>query len=227
MHSNRPTLLLTGFGPFPAVPVNATALLVPRVAEAAARAFPGVSIACHILPTEWGAGLAMAGDLYRRLRPAAAIHFGVSGRASGFEIEARGRNVCAQTHDAAGCLPDGPHVSPRGPEFLATSLPATQIVARLRRRGIPAVVSRDAGRYLCNALTYRAQELARDGNGAVRSGFIHLPASLVHERIATRGPSGNCRLAWDDVVTGGIEAIAATMGMGAVPLPAVRQRWGR
>jgi pyroglutamyl-peptidase len=223
MHSNRPTLLLTGFGPFPTVPVNATSLLVPRMAEAAVRAFPGIRIECHILPTEWGAGLAMAGDLYRRLRPDAAIHFGVSGRASGFEIEARACNACAQSQDAAGFLPDGPQISPRGPKYLNTTLPASQIVERLRRRGIPAILSRDAGRYLCNALLYRSQELARD-MGPSRSGFIHLPSSLVHDRNPRRGPLGNCRLVWDDVITGGIEAITATMGITAARVTQRRTR---
>lgn len=217
MNAHRPTLLLTGFGPFPNVPANATAVLVPRIAQAAAKAFPGVRIACHILPTEWSSGLARVADLYRELQPAAAIHFGVAGRAKGFVIEARGRNVCAPTQDAAGLLPNGPRVSPWGPEFLPSTLPAAHIVERLRRRGIPAIVSRDAGAYLCNALLYRAQEIARASPIPARSGFIHLPASLVNERYANRGPLGCCRLDWDEVVDGGVEAIAATLSQAAVP----------
>ena len=84
MASSRPVLLLTGFGPFPRVPVNATSLLVPRIAEAADRAFAGVSIVCEIIPTEWRAGLTRVETLYAEHRPFIAIHFGVSGRASGF-----------------------------------------------------------------------------------------------------------------------------------------------
>lgn len=217
MHTNRPTLLLTGFGPFPNVPANATAVLVPRIAQAAEQAFPGVRIVCHILPTEWSAGLGRVADLYRDLQPAAAIHFGVAGRAKGFEIEARGRNVCAASQDAAGLLPNGPRVSPWGPEFLTSTLPTAHIVDRLRRRGIPAIVSRDAGAYLCNALLYRAQEITRSFPAPTRSGFIHLPSSLVNERYVNRGPLGRCRLDWDAVVEGGLEAIAATLSQSAVP----------
>ena len=215
--NHRPTLLLTGFGPFPNVPANATAVLVPRIAQAAEHAFPGVRIACHILPTEWATGLHRVADLYRQLRPTAAIHFGVAGRASGFEIEARGRNVCSLAADAAGLLPSGPRVSPWGPEYLSSTLPATHIVERLRRRGIPAIVSRDAGGYLCNALLYRTQEIARAAATPVRSGFIHLPSTLVNERYVSRGPLGRCRLEWADVIEGGLEAIAATLGQSAVP----------
>lgn len=223
MHHNRPTLLLTGFGPFPNVPTNATAVLVPRIAEAAARAFPGLRIEYRILPTEWAAGLGMAGDLYRTLQPVAALHFGVSGRATGFEIEARGRNVCAPSQDAAGYLPNGTRVSPWGPEYLSSTLPAAHIVDRLRRRGIPAMISRDAGRYLCNALLYHTQEVARARDLPTRSGFIHLPASLVNERTSGRGPLGRCRLEWRDVVQGGLEVIAATMAQ--TPVETRRVVW--
>ena len=83
MASSRPVLLLTGFGPFPRVPVNATSLLVPRIAEAADKAFAGIGVVCEIIPTEWRAGLARVEGLYAEHRPLIAIHFGVSGRATG------------------------------------------------------------------------------------------------------------------------------------------------
>ena len=97
MPADRPVILLTGFGPFPGVAANATSLLVPRIGLAARHAFPGVAIVSHILPTEWDAGLHVVRELYANLRPEIALHFGVSGRARGFEIEARGRNHCNPT----------------------------------------------------------------------------------------------------------------------------------
>ena len=224
MPADRPTILLTGFGPFPGIPANATSVLVPRIAQAAARAFAGTSVHVEILPTEWQAGLMRVEHLYDRVRPALALHFGVSSRASGFEIETRGRNICQPAQDAAGCLPEHPVVTPHGPEFLPASLPAAHIVARLRRRGLPALMSRDAGGYLCNALLYRSGELARRQAAPVRAGFVHLPADLVHERNPARGPVPGCRLGWDDVVDGGLEIIAACLGRAPVALP-VRAEW--
>ena len=217
----RPVILLTGFGPFPTVAANATSVLVPRIAAAAQAVFPGTRIAHRILPTEWRSGLLLAETLYRDLQPSIALHFGVSGRATGFEIETRGRNRCSPSQDAAGLLPALACLNPAGPEYLACSVPAAHIAERLRRRGIPAQVSRDAGGYLCNALLYRAQELARGLPQAPRCGFIHLPASLVNERNPKRGPLACCRLSWDDAVAGSIEAIAACLGRAsAPPLPA-------
>ena len=212
MHASRPTVLLTGFGPFPGVGANATTLLVPRLAEAAARTFPGMRIAYDVLPTEWSAGPARALRLYGEHRPALALHFGVSSRARGFEIETRARNRCQASPDAAGLLPPLDLLSPEGPETLPAQVPAAYIVARLRRRGLPASLSRDAGGYLCNALLYRALELGRDLPDPPRAGFIHLPASLVHERFPTRGPVPGAPLDWEGVVEGGLEIIAASLG---------------
>lgn len=224
MPQDRPVILLTGFGPFPTVAANATSFLVPRLAEAASRAFAGSAIACHILPTEWGPGLAAVEHLYHRLEPEIALHFGVSGRATGFEIETRGRNRCSASLDAAGCLPADPQLSALGPEYLSATFPAAHIVERLRRRGLPATVSRDAGGYLCNALLYRGLEVARRVPEPPRSGFVHLPASLVNERNPWRGPMPSCRLRWDDVIDGGLEIIAACLGRPTPPTPVLPRR---
>lgn len=209
---DRPLVLLTGFGPFPTVAANATSILVPRIAEATRRAVPGVAIAAHILPTEWEASLALLGELMRRLRPTISLHFGVSSRAIGFEIETRGRNRCTLSEDAVGRMPIDPCVSPGGPEFLPATVPAAHIVGRLRKRGLPAQLSRDAGGYLCNALLYRSLELSRASGMPARSGFIHLPSNLVNERRPAVEPRVTSRLTWDDVVDGSLEIVAATLG---------------
>jgi pyroglutamyl-peptidase len=214
---DRPIVLLTGFGPFPGIGANATSILVPRIAEAARRAVPGVAIAAHILPTEWQLGLYQVDALIHELRPVVAIHFGVSGRSTGFEIETRGRNHCGESTDAAGRLPEGARVSAEGPEFLPATLPAAHIVARLRQRGLPAQVSRDAGSYLCNALLYRSLEAARRLVTPPRIGFVHLPASLVNDRRPDLEPRIGGRLTWDEVIDGGIDILAASLGRPPVP----------
>lgn len=225
--SGRPVVLLTGFGPFPTVAANATSLLVPRIAEAATRAFSGASITCHILPTEWGAGLSAVEHLYHRLAPSIALHFGVSGRAMGFEIETRARNLCSQSVDAAGRLPPARQLTVRGPEYLPATFPAAHIAERLRRRGLPAIVSRDAGGYLCNALLYRTLETAmRIPEPPRSSGFIHLPASLVNERNPWRGPHISCRMDWDDVIEGGLEIIAVCLGRSPPHMPRMPRQAG-
>lgn len=218
---DRPVVLLTGFGPFPTVEANATSVLVPQLAIAARQAFPGIHVEMHILPTEWGTSLAQLEALVAGLSPTVALHFGVSSRATGFEIEVRGQNRCALSEDAAGLLPLAPYISPDGPEYLPATLPGPHIVSTLRRRGIPALLSRNAGGYLCNALLYRSLQLARLRNPPHRTGFIHLPTTLVNERRPALEPSHRRNLAWSDVIAGGLEVMRCALGRPPSAFPPV------
>src|SRR5262245_24302580 len=103
MALNRPVILLTGFGPFPGMPENASARLVERLAPAARRIFSGFGIEAAVLPTEWRAGPQRLESLLAAFQPVIALHFGVSAHAKGFTVESRGRNAACALPDAAGC----------------------------------------------------------------------------------------------------------------------------
>jgi pyroglutamyl-peptidase len=211
----RTTVLITGFGPFPGVPVNATMRLLPELARLAPKLFPDVHFVLEVLPTEWTAGPRRLERLLAEVAPDLALHFGVSSRARGFEIEQRARNACAATPDAAGALPTATAIRGGGAEHLPTSLPVRHIVARLRRHGIPAFVSRDAGNYLCNAALYHSLCCAKDDSGR-RVGFVHIPATLARPGGANRGRTGACPLTWDEALGGALEILAACLGRARV-----------
>ena len=209
----RTTVLITGFGPFPGVPVNATMQLVPELAAAGTRAFAGVRIATAILATEWAAAPRTLDGLLAEVKPDLVLHFGVSSRARGFEVEFAGGQCL---HADAGC---GGRYCRResgcartGRSTCKASLPVQHIVARLRARGIPAFVSRDAGGYLCNATLYHSLGCAREVPGR-RVGFIHIPATLGRPGAANRGRVGACRLTWEQAGSGGLEILAACLGL--------------
>ena len=109
-------------------------------------------------------------------------------------------------------MPAGERLRADGAEHLKASLPVQHIVARLRARGIPAFVSRDAGGYLCNATLYHSLGCARDAPGR-RVGFIHIPATLGRPGAANRGRVGACRLTWEQASAGGLEILAACLGL--------------
>jgi len=207
----RTTVLVTGFGPFPGVPINATMRLVPALADEVPRLFPGVRVATEILATEWLSAPRRLASVLAEVRPDLVLHIGVSSRARGFEIESRARNACIASPDAAGALPPAPSVREDGAEHLAAGLPVRHIVTRLRRRGIPAFVSRDAGGYLCNATLYHSLMCARDAPGR-RVGFIHIPETLARPGGANRGRVGACPLTWEQALAGGLEVLAACLG---------------
>ena len=216
MQDARTTVLMTGFGPFPGVPVNATMRLVPELAQAAVRQFAGARIAVEVLATEWAAAPRRLDQLHAEIAPDLVLHFGVSARARGLEIEARARNACMPSPDAAGALPPGAAVRDGGPAVMAASLPVQHIVTRLRRLGIPAFVSRDAGRYLCNATLYHSLGCARNAPGR-RVGFIHIPATLGRPGGANRGRVGSRTLTWEQAHAGGLEILAACLHLPAAP----------
>jgi pyroglutamyl-peptidase len=215
----RTTVLLTAFGPFPGVPVNATMRLVPELAERAALAFPDVRFVTEMLATEWLAAPRRMAAVVAEVKPDLILHFGVSSRARGFEIEQRAHNACRSMPDAAGFFPRAETLSDRGADVLRTSLPVPHLVLALRRRGTPAYASRDAGAYLCNAVLYHSLQLAAERLRDCRVGFVHVPATLARPGGPNRGRVGACPLTWPQAVEGGLEIIAGCLGR---PLPQAR-----
>ncbi len=53
-------------------------------------------------------------------------------------------------------------------------------VHALRQAGVPAKLSRDAGRYVCNALAYRAYQWAAAGPKPRLAVFVHIPRPSPH-----------------------------------------------
>jgi pyroglutamyl-peptidase len=173
--TRRPRILVTGFGPFPGQPFNASAALVAALAEDDAVAALPAQIATDILPTDWRRAPALAGRLAEEFRPDAIVHFGISSKVRHFEIEARAFNAARPLRDCAGGLPGGYHVLRGAPPVLDATLPADLLIRRLRLAGVPASLSTDAGRYLCNATLYHSLAWKSRPGTRPRAGFIHMP----------------------------------------------------
>lgn len=214
MRNGRPNILITGFGPFPGHSCNASGLLAERLAAAAADRLPGYRICAATLPTEWSAGPNQLARLASEFEPVIGLHFGISRRARGFVVETRARNVAAPSRDAIGALPADARILGKGPEMLSSTWPAGRIVARLRRLGLPAALSHDAGSYLCNAILYHSLAAASsNGQGGLpRRGFVHIPAGLSGLERNGRLPNPACQLDWNGAITGGLEILAACLG---------------
>lgn len=196
----RSTLLITGFGPFPDVPVNASATLARRLAAAARRHFNSIDVVSSVLPTDWTRAPDRLAALYARHTPAVALHFGVSSRATGLELERLAVNRCATRPDAAGALPGMSRIVEDGPDSLQTSLPVGRILKRLAAADIAASHSDDAGSYLCNALLYHAARQVAAGSCGM-AGFVHIPVDLPDIRGASSA------LTLGDAVAGGLAII--------------------
>lgn len=211
MPASRPTILITGFGPFPGIPENLTSRLVPEVAQRAARRFRGHDVVSEIFPTDWTRAPQRLSDLYQQHAPKLALHFGVSERATGFQIETTAFNRCLSTADAAGCLPSALEIDPAGSASVATRLPAEDIVARLHSLNLPATLSPDAGSYLCNTIFYRTLHHAAALPRAAVAGFIHIPPQLAD----APGAQANATrpFDWNVALLGSMEIIRVCLGL--------------
>src|SRR5690242_9886490 len=142
------TILVTGFGPFPGAPFNPTEALVRRLAK---RNRVNVRLVPHVFETSYAAVDRDLPSLIPKHKPDALLMFGLHGRARTLRIETLARNSLGRVRDASGTIPRTRSISPETNHIKMAS-PASRLVRAARRAGVPAVVSRDAGHYLCNYL---------------------------------------------------------------------------
>lgn len=209
----KPRLLVTGFSSFPGAPRNPTEVLVTALdVKRMARRFD-IDLAATILPTEYAAVSDLLPWLWKDVQPDAAIHFGLHGRARTVRIETRAANHATPVRpDAAGKRLATLVIEPRGPLYRRTTLPAEKIVVVLRRAGIPATLSADAGGYLCNYATWVSLMAAggKKGRAGGLAGFVHVPWPA--EERAPNAPTGRpgwgaLALAMETVVAAGAQAV--------------------
>ncbi|WP_291157996.1 pyroglutamyl-peptidase I [Hyphomicrobium sp.] len=174
---SRPTVLLTGFGPFPGVPINASGELARKLARMARRALPEFCFTVAVLPTEWNRAPRLIANLHERHRPLLALHFGVAAGAKTIRLETEAANVCRAASDAAGAHPAAAQLAEDGPAVRRSSIAAPSIAAALNAKGYPSSISNDAGGYLCNAVLYHSLAAA-EARGDCRVGFVHIPSDL-------------------------------------------------
>jgi LAO/AO transport system kinase len=160
-------LLVTAFGPFR--PCRAIRALPPPGRRRLPRwRLHGVDAQALILTTAYGT-LAREFDPPLAGRPDAVLMIGVAGRSKGVRVEWRATTRRSTLFpDVAGERAEKP-VAGRSRPVRSTPLPPRKMLLVLRRHGLPSRLSRDAGRYLCDAAYYRAL-----GTGLPVL-FIHIP----------------------------------------------------
>ena len=169
------TILITGFGPFPGAPFNPSAPLALELARRRHPAFAGVRRVAHVFRVTYEAVDTELPALIAREKPAALVMFGLAARTKHMRIETRARNVVTRVlPDADGQIRTAANIAPGAPVTLSLRAPAHRLLLAALASGVPAALSHDAGRYICNYLCWRAAEAA--GGGAPRvAAFIHVP----------------------------------------------------
>lgn len=184
---NRPVdLLITGFGPFPGMPRNPSAVLARRLGRSSRlRLAIGRDMRVQVLDTTYAA-------IETHLAPAlaegprAVLMLGVASRARRIRVEAQACNRASRfLPDASGRPSAGLTLDQAGPAARRSRV-AARALAILRRHGLAAARSRDAGRYLCNASYFRAL------GAPCPVLFVHIPPvpSTKRPRDGMRPPRG-------------------------------------
>jgi len=168
-------ILITGFGPFPGAPFNPTTPLVKRLTQLRRPALDDIMLTGHIFHVTYQTVDRELPELIAQSRPQALLMFGLASRTAHLRIETRARNAVT-TH-----LPDadGNRAQTASIVHGANALPFGRHTANLlhavRATGIDARLSRDAGAYLCNYLSWRAIEATQRPGGPALASFIHVP----------------------------------------------------
>jgi len=203
------TILVSGFGPFPGAPFNPTGPLVKRLAQLRRPALAQVTIVPHVFPTSYAAVDRELPRLIARHRPDALLMFGLASRTRHLRIETRARNALALMPDAGGSSPRGRAIAANAPAALPMPAPTRRLLAAVRGARVPAALARDAGRYLCNYLCWRATEAAGKPRGPRLAAFVHVP----NTPRGSRRPGKRRRLTLDDLTRAGNAILTALVAV--------------
>ena len=162
-------VLLTGFGPFGPHAQNASGDAVRRLDGAA---YEGFQVRGLVLPVQFERAVALLEEAIESEQPAAVICCGIhsDSPAEGFRLEVAAKN---ERHyglpDVDGHLVHDACVVEGGPAMVFSSLPVGEIKRGIEAAGLPAQLSEDAGRFLCNAIFYWVASRVQP------AGFLHVP----------------------------------------------------
>ena len=199
-------ILVTGFEPFDGLAVNPSQAIVEALARTASTS-SGIELMTEILPTEFRA----AGDrivaLIRELQPEAVVSLGLAASASAIRLERVALNLNDSARpDNGGDLATGRLIDPDGPIGYWSTLPLDDMLAALKGREIPAIISNHAGAYVCNHVFYTARRELEQLGRETPCGFIRVPL-LSEQAVSPPAPGASLPLATM------VEAVACCLGV--------------
>jgi pyroglutamyl-peptidase len=151
-----------------------------RLARRRRPAFASARLVPHVFPTSYEAIEREFPALIARHRPDAVLMFGLAGRARHLRIETRAHNgISSIFPDAARRRPNAARLAAKALAWLPARAPCATMLRAARAAGAPAALSHDAGRYLGNALFWRALEASARNGGPRVTAFVHVPRADV------------------------------------------------
>jgi pyroglutamyl-peptidase len=168
------TGFITGFGPFPGVRHNPSESLARRLAQAHIWRRLGWKMHHRVFSTRYSeVAEAIAAESRANVVPAFVLMLGVAARAKELRVELRARNRVSMTlRDAGHTRPGKACLEPGAKAVRPGRHPGAPLVKVLRRGGVKARLSRDAGHYVCNAAYWQMLGAMTHKTNVV---FVYIP----------------------------------------------------
>jgi pyroglutamyl-peptidase len=166
----KPSVLITGFGPFQNITVNPSWV---GARQLDGEVIEGHEIVAVELPVDFRKVSAEIPLLIKKHNPQVVVHFGVYWPGD-LRFEQRARNKIGRTRDVSGYYPEDRRVTKDGPMIYRSRLPESELMNDMPEAGYKMVSSDDAGRYVCEftfyTQLYNQDKLGKDAD----AGFIHV-----------------------------------------------------
>ena len=142
-------------------------------------ALANVKLVGHVFETSYATVDRDLPKLIAQHKPDAILMFGLHGRAKAIRIETRARNALALLPGVDGKVLRRSVIDGGAPAALPMPAPVQRLLQAAKTANkaahLPAVLSRDAGRYLCNYLCWHAAEAVAAPDGPRLAAFVHVP----------------------------------------------------
>lgn len=176
-------ILIYGFSGFDRFPRNPSR---DAVTDLARRRFAGAAVETVIFRVAYEHVAHKVPRLLAKTDYDAVIGFGLARGAGCIRLEKEARNlILSKTADVDGNRPGRRRIIRGAPECFRSRVNLTRLRAALIQAEIPAVISHDAGGYVCNFTYFHFLQRLRAARSRARCLFVHLPLS---EEIARRMP---------------------------------------
>jgi pyroglutamyl-peptidase len=209
------SVLITGFARFPGSPINPSGAIARRLARVRRPAFANARLIAKVCPTHYAAIDRQLPRLMAEVEPDVVLMFGLASRTTPVRIERQARNrMLTRFPDASGFTPRTRAIRTGAAPSLRGRAPMMRLLAATRGLVPKAVISRNAGSYVCNYAYWRALEGAAEHKPAVIV-FVHVPMAMTGRRPRPRSRRRKARL--EDLVRVGEAILAAVIAAATSP----------
>ena len=174
-------ILLTGFGPFPNMPINPCIEIVPSIQHwAQSQSF---ELCTSILDVTYEGAFDQVQKIVTEFGPHMIVHLGVSSRQDAIHLEQSAincRNASIPDVQGRRCSNEAISIEYSVTARLRTTLDVPTLQRDLSQLGHPVAVSHDAGQYVCNSLYWQSLH-----HFEIPVLFVHIPNTTTEGHSST------------------------------------------